>query len=286
MDGVRASKPSKMIVVPKTSQLLPTRLEAAVAAVFPAILVFGSLYSLLSPSATMRDQSAATTATATAAPSYFALKTNLFNTVFVKRGWAWTSASLLAFAAIHPALRRGGGVRTAHLAARWLLLTAWWFAVTQWCFGPPLIDRTFRWTGGRCEAAGPHQLVTILACRAAGGSWTGGHDLSGHVFLLVLGSGMLMQEIGSVPADGTGAAFGSWRTSGALGWAYRAVWAVVGLSLWMLLMTAIYFHTWFEKVFFLFSFSCPFFPFSPFPFCPSLPFFLSISLVVSSVIVR
>lgn len=34
----------------------------------------------------------------------------------------------------------------------------------------------------------------------------------------------------------------------ALGHGGKVVLAVVGLSAWMLLMTAIYFHTWFEKV--------------------------------------
>ncbi len=94
--------------------------------------------------------------------------------------------------------------RAAGVAVRWALVTAWWVLVTQWCFGPPLIDRGFRITGGRCEAAraptaaGAKDFFTAAACRAAGGRWSGGHDISGHVFLLVLGSCFLAQEVGWV----------------------------------------------------------------------------------------
>lgn len=108
-----------------------------------------------------------------------------------------------------------------------------------------------------------------------GGMWKGGHDISGHVFLLILGSAFLWMEI--LPAvlkaqglneerrvkvgsgkvvktrsivDGTVQTdedkldkkqeeYASWGVKMAVG--------VVGLSLWMLLMTAAFFHTWFEK---------------------------------------
>ncbi|KAI8949609.1 Fat storage-inducing transmembrane protein [Xylaria longipes] len=169
----------------------------------------------------------------------------------------------------------------ARAAARWALVTGWWILVTQWCFGPPLIDRGFRFTGGKCEVAydavsagtaDQKEFVTAAACRTAGGSWSGGHDISGHVFLLVLGSCFLVQEvvwvvlragakiIGSgddrsvVMGDGAvkGAGVESDRTAAAherhLGVGGRFLLGVVGLSLWMLLMTAVYFHTWFEKL--------------------------------------
>ncbi|KAB8343070.1 hypothetical protein FH972_022664 [Carpinus fangiana] len=37
--------------------------------------------------------------------------------------------------------------------------------------------------------------MSHAACRVAGGQWLGGYDVSGHVFLLVLGSGMLWMEV-------------------------------------------------------------------------------------------
>jgi hypothetical protein len=115
------------------------------------------------------------------------------------------------------------------------------------------------------------EMVTAVACKAAGGKWKGGHDISGHVFLLVLGTIFLVQEAGwpilrwagwrteersVVMADGAvkGAgveaetAPGEGRGQDGLGLGGKFVAAVVALSLWMLLMTAIYFHTWFEKV--------------------------------------
>jgi ATP adenylyltransferase len=155
-----------------------------------------------------------------------------------------------------------------------------WFLVTQWCFGPALIDRGFRWTGGRCELARREvefgsdtvgDKVTAVACKAAGGKWKGGHDISGHVFLLTLGTAFLMQEVGwavlrwsgkrneercVVMTDGalksanveSDTSLGEGSERPALGLGGKFAVGVMGLSAWMLLMTAIYFHTWFEKV--------------------------------------
>ncbi|KAL8810001.1 MAG: hypothetical protein Q9200_002940, partial [Gallowayella weberi] len=136
---------------------------------------------------------------------------------------------------------------------RWAVVTFWWMLVTQWCFGPALIDRGFTLTGGQCElmrdegakaAMGDvREFVTGAACKLAGGKWKGGHDISGHVFILVLGSASLgLEVLGAMIHDRSedGPRLGKW------GW--RIVVGVVGMSWWMLLMTAAYFHTWFEKV--------------------------------------
>lgn len=174
--------------------------------------------------------------------------------------------------------------------------------MTQWCFGPALIDRSFRFTGGQCElvddrietgTASHKDIVTGVACKAAGGTWKGGHDISGHVFLLVLGSYFLLQEVGwvllrhwtrasagpvsirdernvvmqdgavksaAVEAELLADTVGQRMVSAwdALGLGGKIAGGVVALSWWMILMTAIYFHTWFEKVcvFFLLILSC------------------------------
>ncbi len=109
------------------------------------------------------------------------------------------------------------------------------------------------------------EYVTGQACKAVGGQWRGGHDISGHVFILVLGSAFLGLEV--LPAlvgerglreerrvrgrDGRvgraeGEAVGGEEGEGKSG--VGAPMVVAGLSWWMLLMTAAYFHTWFEKV--------------------------------------
>ena len=152
------------------------------------------------------------------------------------------------------------------------MVTVWWMLVTQWCFGPALIDRGFRITGGACELAakyegqgGKREFVTSQACKQVGGEWKGGHDISGHVFILVLGSAFLALELLPVLARRSGMKEERKvvRKSGEVQGLEAEVieeegpegkvgtivpFIVVGLSWWMLLMTAAYFHTWFEKV--------------------------------------
>ncbi|KAL2022497.1 hypothetical protein VTK56DRAFT_5104 [Thermocarpiscus australiensis] len=281
----------------RNSPYLPTPTELALLAAYPSLLLFGTLFSLLSPETRAAPYDALRQAhvqDAALAPSYFARKDNLFNVVFVKRGWAWITAAFFAFAWTHPALKsRNGGASSlarARACLRWGCVTAWWVFVTQWFFGPALIDRGFRFTGGKCEpvleaveqgeeAGGMGEVVTAAACKASGGSWRGGHDISGHVFLLVLGSFFLAQEVGWVAVrwarylreercivmhDGAvkGASVESERREAghghedgegvsvleALGHGGMFAAVVTGLCGWMLLMTAIYFHTWFEKL--------------------------------------
>ena len=114
------------------------------------------------------------------------------------------------------------------------------------------------------------EFLTATACKVGGGRWTGGYDISGHVFLLVLGSAFLWLEIlpvvirhaglrerrlirhsdGNIKnAESEGQPEGDYtdESKGAKGGVSVPL-AVAGLSWWMLLMTAAYFHTWFEKV--------------------------------------
>lgn len=280
------SKPAK-----RASPYLPTPLESALLLLYPSLLLFGALFSLLSPQtraapwADSYGQGFIHHAQDPAlAPSYFARKDNAFNTLFVKRGWGWVTVAFVVFVATHPAI--GTARARVRATVRWALVTGWWALVTQWCFGPPIIDRGFRFTGGKCEivrekieeeggVTGVGEAFSAAACRAVGGRWSGGHDISGHVFLLVLGSYFLLQEVGWVVlrwrgrsreersvvmgdravkgagVEAEGMADGAGRLGTlleALGVGGKAVAAVVVLSWWMLLMTAIYFHTWFEKV--------------------------------------
>lgn len=179
-------------------------------------------------------------------PTYFSLKRNIFNIFFVKYGWLWTT---LIYAYHATRLRR---TRPLQAVLRWALATAWWVLVTQWCFGPPLMDRMFLLTGGLCEVINdpntvdesqlttPELLVTSAACKLAKGHWKGGHDLSGHVFMLTHASLFLWSEL--MP---------TLQMGNAKQWTHSATWAVgalLGLWWWMLVMTGVHFHTWREKI--------------------------------------
>ncbi|KAE8852112.1 hypothetical protein PTNB73_01131 [Pyrenophora teres f. teres] len=214
----------------RRSPFLPTRLEAQLIAIYPITLLLGSIFSTLSPSTRSAPYSASLQSHPIEfAPSYFAQKKNVFNVYFVK-----------------------------------------------WFFGPPLIDRGFRFTGGQCELlrkpdaredmSNTREYITAATCKAVGGTWKGGHDISGHVFLLILGSSLLWLEF--LPAltrveglrdgrlitlpDGKVASVAVEKElvkeeGEATARGVKFALGVAGLMWWMLLMTAAYFHTWFEK---------------------------------------
>ena len=155
------------------------------------------------------------------------------------------------------------------------------------------MDRVFIASGGFCEEklnedgswgiGGKGSMADVLAgasCKMSGGIWQGGHDLSGHVFLLVLGSSMLWQEM--LPLLMALIAAGEKRTvlgkrgrervrdaatleqeTIELGGTVKFGFLVLALSWFMLFNTAAYFHTWPEKV------RSP-----PFPFPTSSPYYV------------
>ncbi|KAK4548578.1 hypothetical protein LTR36_009488 [Oleoguttula mirabilis] len=271
------------------SPFLPTTFEAAFLALYPATLLLGSLVSFLNPASRAATYLPHTQAyRVSEAPSYFAKKSNFFNVWFVKIGWLWTTAAFFLFAFSHsslgPPLQPVLTKRRLQATLRYVFVTTVWIAVTQWFFGPPIIDRSFRWTGGKCdvifddsmsaraEKADMSELekaFTHAACKHIGGQWRGGHDISGHVFLLILGSAMLWLELlpavlrmdglrearRIVTSDGlvrsaaieTSERPGNMDVPEHLGVGVRVSLGVAGMSWWMLLMTAAYFHTWFEK---------------------------------------
>lgn len=138
-------------------------------------------------------------------------------------------------------------------------------------------------TGGACEfvdmiktdridSTPTERFVSGVACKAHGGKWYGGHDISGHVFLLVLGSFFLFEEVLFAVSKASRAkeervvlmSNGELKTADAslpvidrvdLDAELESPWdagvkvalCIGALSIWMLLMTAAYFHTWFEK---------------------------------------
>ncbi|CAK7891467.1 hypothetical protein CAAN1_01S05270 [[Candida] anglica] len=154
--------------------------------------------------------------------NYFNDKRNFFNQYFVKKGWGWTTLVIVIFYAL--TLKKGSNLPIGKVLRRavinYLLVTVWWIFFTQWFFGFPIMDRVFLWTGGKCagiehERLVDHstftknpsffqqleettlfetQMVSSYVCRSLKGSWSGGHDPSGHVFLLVHSSLYLVFE--------------------------------------------------------------------------------------------
>lgn len=281
-----------------------------VLAVYPVTLLLGSLFSVISPTAraTRGPSARPSHPSGPLAPSlaadlhlsespanYFARKDNVFNLYFVKIGWVWVTVAFASLLLFQPAYNSSSPSsqtqqqarfrRTLQAFLRYAIATTIWYFVTQWFFGPAIIDRSFVITGGKCEQAldrvdkaAPdastavqlERLFTAAACKADGGAWRGGHDISGHVFMLVLATAVLAFEaVGAgavasfleVRADAEGSrerktsdpdasrASDQHDTSGvARTWSTRLVWGVVILGWWMLFMTAIWFHTWLEKV--------------------------------------
>ncbi|KAJ5122113.1 Fat storage-inducing transmembrane protein [Penicillium atrosanguineum] len=271
--------------------------------VYPVTLLLGSLFSVISPVARSTRSSSHDPA-APLAPSlaadlhlsespvnYFARKSNIFNLYFVKVGWIWLTVAFASLVLFQPAYNLSSAShaqqeirfrRSIQAFLRWCLATIVWYLTTQWFFGPAIIDRSFMITGGKCGQAldlvakansesSSVQLETVFtaaACKAAGGAWKGGHDISGHVFMLVLVTALLVFEAvgagavaaspsaapesagrerkasdpNALPNGDQDASFGTGRT-----WSMRLVWGVVVLGWWMLFMTAIWFHTWLEK---------------------------------------
>lgn len=256
-------------------------------ALYPGILLLGSLYASISPTANPAANISSSANTASTDPNdgtkpinYFARKSNVFNVYFVKIGWLWTTAAFLALLWAYPAFnsrRINANTRLRRIWQaffRYTLITVSWILTTQWCFGPAIIDRGFIASGGKCNRPVSHSttllseidsVLTSVACKTAGGSWSGGHDVSGHAFMLVVASAFLAFELaGSLwPAndnsqevkdkdEGSRSPALDQETgdtnNGAAVWTRNFVLAVIGLSLWMLLMTGIWFHTFLEKV--------------------------------------
>jgi hypothetical protein len=286
----RSTSSMTRIDAPASSPWLPTPLEAILLSLYPGTLIFGSLFSTFTVNDQVTPYIAALQSYAPDnAPSYFAKKSNIFNVYFVKIGWVWITAAFFMFIASHKSLGPSLELtaRRSRAVARYACVTLIWYATTQWFFGPALIDRGFRLTGGQCavmlsndpiseakkaEMSDFREALSNAACKAAGGRWMGGHDVSGHVFLLVLGSGMLWMELLPVVARWTGLSEarrivkdGLVRSASAeiapedldrkgnpeapkeLGVGVKVALSIAVMNWWMLLMTAAYFHTWFEK---------------------------------------
>lgn len=138
----------------------------------------------------------------------------------------------------------GVTVKVEHIGAvrpfliRYAIATAGFFLFTQWCFGLPLMDKIFVWTGGSClDTPGHSHVPSSSKCRVAGGNWSGGFDPSGHAFLLTLSSLYLWFEL--LPLM---------RQEKRFPLLFKLVLGLLVLWWWMFLMTCVYFHSFAEKL--------------------------------------
>ncbi|KAF4303635.1 Fat storage-inducing transmembrane protein [Botryosphaeria dothidea] len=248
----------------RRSPFLPTRLELLLLSIYPATLLLGSIFSIVSPTTRNTPYSATSQShPVDQAPSYFAQKKNIFNVFFVKKGWAWTTVALFLFLFTHPSLgppmrpvltpRRVRGV------LRWMLVTLAWVFITQWFFGPPLIDTLFRFTGGQCELvrdpaardamSDAREYITAATCKPAAVARNPAPPSCAPRACAT--ARRIVMSDGKTRTAGAEAQRESHAYSAAdekdPGLGVKASLAVMALSWWMLLMTAAFFHTWFEK---------------------------------------
>lgn len=171
------------------------------------------------------------------------------------------------------------------LTRRFLLASLYWFYLTQatWFgtrLGPSITHRILRYSGAVCVPSaiahdplapraaggalhggadgvksmhldGPGDIQSGMVCTGARGEyWRGGHDVSGHAFMMVHCSLFLFELILPLlptlfPILFTGPKIKA--HTGVKVVAYGAV-AMIGLSWWMLLMTNLFFHSPTEKL--------------------------------------
>lgn len=117
--------------------------------------------------------------------TYFARSDNLFNVYFVKIGWGWTLLLSLPFMFMTSyTLCCGDAQRfVKHHLPRIGIATAFWFGWTK-LFN--IIENTY----GRCNYRG---FDSKSSCLKAGHLWNG-FDISGHAFILIYSSLILIEE--------------------------------------------------------------------------------------------
>jgi hypothetical protein len=196
---------------------------------------------------------------------YFANKSNLLNTVFIKKAWGWTSGAFVLLYATSPAR-----ARSWNRLLQYAVVTLAWLAFTGWFFGPPLIERLVVISGGQClvvvpgsgelvdipleychskslvsPATDPTLFASLTSDLTSANPWSArprlrmGHDVSGHVFLLTASILFLVDQM----AHSFKSAL--WTAQHHLAVAVN----MLLITIWIFATgtTALYFHTPFEK---------------------------------------
>jgi hypothetical protein len=234
--------------------------------VITAILLFGTIHSVLHD--TYLDTSNPLFAHLPHhlhATHYFANKSNILNTFFIKHAWGWTSAAFLALWLTSPPHQR-----TLHRVVKWGVETVVWLIFTSWFFGPALLERLIVASGGVCTVTLPsgvgfaipndycltrtavspetHPFLFAAPHISVADGWLAmpvvprlreGHDVSGHVFLLTMSVLFLVDQIRvSLRAK-------TWSRAHAVAVTFNV--ALVATWLLAIYTTSVYFHSPFEK---------------------------------------
>lgn len=200
--------------------LRPHRYHLIFFAWISAAVIAGTAYSILSGSyhysvamsAVKLTDAAAYQHLASNAPSVLVDRGNWINQIFVKRAWFWNTAAVAAIAAT---LKRTAGTLRGERARtdaantdiasriidsktllRWGEATIGWIIFAAWLFGPSLSLRVSIATGAQCIVDG--EAVESAVCAAGSNHaarWTGGHDISGHTFILSLGILLILEML-------------------------------------------------------------------------------------------
>lgn len=225
--------------------------------ILPFLIILGQLMSLFSPDESVNN--------------YFTSRGNIVNKLFVKFGWFWTISAYIYL--LYRKHIEGIKNKSAILNSitRVVIITCGWYIFTQWFFGLPIMDRIFIFTGGKCDGICennvPHNLRHLLkksdtddyyisdllssaTCRTLNGSWGGGHDPSGHIFLLTVSINLLLWETSELWTND-----GDIIKKSELSFWHRILIQpifvtafIVSLELMMFLMTIIKYHTLAEQL--------------------------------------
>jgi len=228
-----------------------------------AILFFGTLYSVVyntyldtsNPLLTYLPHPLSTT-------HYFATKSNPLNVYFIKKSWGWVTAAFFFSWFTSPPQ-----TQTIRRIFKYLTLLVVWLIFTSWFFGPAILERVIAASGGQCFIASPSGDPIIVPQDFCNGKTTltpeitmlftstftmppgwkavprlrKGHDVSGHVFILTMSALFLFDQL----RPSFRVAHDQW--SPLHRWAIVTNIVVIGICLFAIGTTAVYFHTPFEK---------------------------------------
>ncbi|KAK4689448.1 ABC-2 type transport system permease protein, partial [Tremellales sp. Uapishka_1] len=142
------SSTPQSFVQPTAFEVILRRPQLFLGALLAFVMVTGIMISLVFD--TSLDTS--TLALHPIRTAYFATKTNIFNRLFVKKCWGWTSLFFITHFASSPPSRNQASRLAAFLAA-----SGFWLVFTTWFFGAGLGDRVIALSGGACAVPLPQE---------------------------------------------------------------------------------------------------------------------------------
>ncbi|CED84051.1 Inositol phospholipid synthesis protein, Scs3p [Phaffia rhodozyma] len=194
-DSSSSSPSSANSVVPYPLSFLSQPQRIALALIL-FVVVSGTVYSAVYSTATSPTASASqllgeqggTTLPRSETPvvnSYFAKKSNIFNRVFAKQAWLWTTLVYIVHLTLSPPPALTSSTRThtkRSSVVKYITATLFWIILTLWAIGPSLFERTMIWSGGECGVVIPYS-----ACQ------TGAIDCSAFDKAVGIGKGALVK---------------------------------------------------------------------------------------------